>query len=105
MLRQVDEDHSGDIGFEEFLTLVRDQLAMISSEATSFDSMTDQELLETAKEVFLEFDDDGSGQISLDELSNVFKNLGQSPSTEDLERLVELVDKDQSGEIDLQEFV
>lgn len=62
-------------------------------------------MIEAAKAVFAEFDDDGSGSISTVELAEVFKKMGSSPTQEELEQLVKVVDADGSGLIEFDEFL
>lgn len=51
------------------------------------------------------FDKDGDGTIDSDELANVLQVLGMSPTKEELEILLDSVDADRNGVIDLEEFV
>jgi len=46
------------------------------------------------KEAFNIFDRDGSGAISVKELEIALRSLGQTPSAEELNRMVNEVDKD-----------
>eukprot|EP01121_Diplochlamys_sp_Union-15-3_P003849 TRINITY_DN13784_c0_g1_i1.p1 TRINITY_DN13784_c0_g1~~TRINITY_DN13784_c0_g1_i1.p1 ORF type:complete len:166 (-),score=43.51 TRINITY_DN13784_c0_g1_i1:42-539(-) len=60
--------------------------------------------LQVYKEYFSLFDKDGSGVIDKEELRHVFKAVGQSPSTEALQRMIEEVDIDGNGVIAFDEF-
>merc|ERR1719370_2701735 len=51
------------------------------------------------------FDHDGGGDINTNELGRVMKLLGQSPSKEELDEIVQAVDVDGSGSIDFDEFL
>ena len=53
---------------------------------------------------FSVFDTDGSGAISVDELGNVMRSLGQTPTSTELRDLIKEVDVDRSGSIDFEEF-
>ncbi|MBD2211238.1 EF-hand domain-containing protein [Nostoc linckia FACHB-104] len=55
-------------------------------------------------EAFKVFDADGSGNISTNELGQVMRSLGQSPSESDLRDMIKEVDVDLSGSIDFEEF-
>ena len=55
-------------------------------------------------QLFQQFDIDGSGTISLDELSLAVKQAGLHLSREQVMELVQQVDADQSGDLDLAEF-
>jgi calmodulin len=59
----------------------------------------------TAKAVFGEFDQDGSGSISTVELGDVFAKMGLITSEEELQSLVKEIDSDGSGLIEFEEFV
>jgi inhibitor of KinA sporulation pathway (predicted exonuclease) len=50
------------------------------------------------KEAFTLFDKDGSGAISIDELGQVMKSLGQNPSRTELQEMIQEVDDDGSGQ-------
>ena len=47
---------------------------------------------------------DGGGTITIKELGAVFETLGQKPNQEELKMMMDEVDKDKSGAIDLTEF-
>ncbi|WP_449418233.1 EF-hand domain-containing protein [Phormidium nigroviride] len=65
--------------------------------------MTEQEV-EKLWEAFKMFDADGSGAISAEELGQVMRSLGQSPSETELRDMIKEVDVDLSGSIDFEEF-
>lgn len=51
------------------------------------------------------FDKDGDGTITSAELASVMRALGQQPTEEELEMMINSVDTDQNGVIDFDEFV
>ena len=51
------------------------------------------------------FDKDGDGTIDSEELTSVMQVLGMNPTKEELEILLNSVDADHNGVIDLEEFV
>merc|ERR1719174_279536 len=55
--------------------------------------------------VFNKFDQDGSGCISTDEMQRVLTYMGFQPSEEMFYQLVTQADSDESGEIDVSEFL
>eukprot|EP00092_Neocalanus_flemingeri_P064492 GFUD01078271.1.p2 GENE.GFUD01078271.1~~GFUD01078271.1.p2 ORF type:complete len:134 (-),score=58.16 GFUD01078271.1:91-492(-) len=69
--------------------------------------MVDITSLENAefKEAFDEFDKDGSGSISSEELLGVMRAMGQNPTEDELLNLVMEVDVDGNGTIDFPEFL
>ncbi|KAK3578506.1 hypothetical protein CHS0354_007758 [Potamilus streckersoni] len=61
--------------------------------------------IEEYREAFNLFDKDGSGHITTEELGVVMRNLGQSPTQEELEQMVREVDKNGNGTVEFSEFV
>lgn len=57
------------------------------------------------RQLFREFDKDGSGAIDRAELDAVFKELGKTMPQKDIDRIIELADKDKSGTLDYEEFM
>ena len=57
------------------------------------------------KEVFALFDKDGDGTITKNELCTVMQSLGQDPTDQDLDDMINEIDQDGNGEIDFDEFL
>ncbi|KAM5556195.1 calmodulin [Rosa sericea] len=57
------------------------------------------------KEAFSLFDKDGDGSITTKELGTVMRSLGQNPTEEELQDMINQVDADGSGTIECQEFL
>lgn len=57
------------------------------------------------REAFRLFDKDGDGSISTDELSTVMRNLGQFPSSDELDMMIKEIDIDGDGTFSFEEFV
>ena len=72
--------------------------------------LTQKHMLEfVAKQIFEAIDEDGSGRISEDELHTILCSLAEDfgyewPSTTETQEILEIVDIDRSGLIDLDEF-
>ena len=64
-----------------------------------------EEQISHFKEVFDMFDADGGGSISVDELQEIFEQLGQFKTEEEINNMIKEVDEDKSGEIDFEEFL
>lgn len=92
MIREVDEDNSGTVGFPEFLT-------MMASKFSSGD------LEREAEEAFRNlFDRDGDGFVSAPELKYVMATLGEECSDQDIREMMIEADKDRDGKVSLLEF-
>ncbi|BAY23325.1 signal transduction protein [Calothrix sp. NIES-2100] len=88
MIKEVDVDLSGSIDFEEFKTL------MVSASGDR------QSRLKLA---FSVFDEDGSGQITTNELHNIMSLFGLTDA--ELDEMIKEVDHDGDASIDFQEFM
>ena len=60
---------------------------------------------DSAREVFDMFDADGSGTISMRELGYAFQAMGKKVTPDELDKMMKIVDKDHSGEIEYDEFL
>jgi len=57
------------------------------------------------KEAFSMFDIDGDGTITIVELKEVMKSLGQNPTENELKQMIKSVDDNGDNEIDFEEFL
>eukprot|EP00953_Heterococcus_sp_UTEX-ZZ885_P031931 16706-Heterococcus_DN1.PRE.1 len=55
-------------------------------------------------EAFKLFDDDGTGQITLNNMRRVARELGETLTDKELQQMMDVFDKNQDSEIDLDEF-
>lgn len=60
--------------------------------------------VEAMKQAFEMFDADKNGTISVSEIKSVLKKLGKTMSDKEIKNMMANVDKDNSGEIDFDEF-
>lgn len=60
-------------------------------------------MMKDCKEAFDLFDKDGEGSISSKELGTVMRAIGQVPSEDELQEMINQVDVDGSGTIDFNE--
>ena len=89
IMKEVDTDNNGFIDYSEFLKANLDARKVLSSE--------------NLKQAFRMFDRDNSGTISANELKMVLQ--GDMESDENVwQEIIQLVDQNGDGEIDLQEF-
>jgi len=57
------------------------------------------------RRIFSRFDKDGNGMLDRKELQNATKLLGDRFSDEDIDVLMEILDKDHSDTVNLEEFI
>eukprot|EP00930_Biecheleria_cincta_P046286 TRINITY_DN3191_c0_g1_i4.p1 TRINITY_DN3191_c0_g1~~TRINITY_DN3191_c0_g1_i4.p1 ORF type:complete len:652 (-),score=142.16 TRINITY_DN3191_c0_g1_i4:61-2016(-) len=66
--------------------------------------MFKRDQVNTFQEAFEKFDEDGSGEISTEEIAVALRNLGHDPPMDLLQKMVDDVDLDRSGQICFEEF-
>merc|ERR1712072_1487674 len=69
------------------------------------DGRLTQEQLDCFTEAFRMFDQDGSGTISTGEFRDVCLAVGMTPTNDELKAMIQELDTDESGDIDLKEFL
>ena len=114
VFQRFDLDKSGTLDFEEFTEMMVDlkaESAIVEKRKVSYDvhpalasKFTPEELADL-KVHFGMFDVDGGGSISEKEIKQVLLDMGLEPTDEQVEKIIEEVDKDKSGEIEFGEFV
>ena len=62
------------------------------------------ELFEDINKAFEHFDEDGDGSVTAAEIGGVLRELGQTPSDDELRAFVEAYDDNESGALDFDEF-
>jgi len=65
--------------------------------------LTEMQIQEFA-EAFKLFDQDGDGHVTINELRVIFETLGQKPNDDELQSMINEVDKDGNGEMEFPEF-
>uniref|UniRef100_UPI00358E147D troponin C, skeletal muscle-like n=1 Tax=Myxine glutinosa TaxID=7769 RepID=UPI00358E147D len=79
-------------------------MRLTDAQADARSHLTEEQIGEF-KAAFDMFDADRGGDINTSELGNVMTLLGQNPSKEELDAIIEEVDEDGSGTIDFEEFL
>jgi len=92
MINEIDLDHTGTVDLEEFIKMMTMETKPANIE---------QEM----RNAFRVFDKDNSGTISADEIATVMATFGQHLSADELQFMVQEVDKNGDGTIDYEEFV
>ena len=92
----MDSDGGGDISFEEFFDF---------TQKLTFHMASVGDTQELAKDMFKLIDADNSGEITVHEMHAVVSDLlGLDLSVEDVFNVVQDIDEDGNGELDLEEF-
>ena len=101
LMKELDADGSEVLEFKEFLTLME--------KSNRLDVMMKRKLkdqqVEEIKQKFLQFDDDQDGAIDIRELRNVIESLGQTPTEEELQALLDELDSDKTNLLEFPEFL
>jgi len=92
IMKDYDRNNTGKISFADFAEIMGEKVLQRDPE-------------EEMKKAFALFDDDDSGTISLKNLRRVSRELGEVLSEDELNAMIEEFDKDQDGEINLEEFM
>jgi len=95
IIAEVDDDGSGELEFEEFITLAARFMVEEDAEAMQ------QEL----KEAFRLYDKEGNGYITTHTLKEILKELDDKITSEELDMMIEEIDSDGSGTVDFDEFM
>lgn len=92
MIKEVDNDGSGKIDYNEFLVFYSRK-------------MNEPETEEDLIEAFRIFDRDGNGQITREELRHVMTTLGEKLTEEEADEMIRQADINQDGKINIEEFI
>ena len=101
LIKELDADGSQVLEFKEFLNLMAstNRLNMMMKR-----KLTEQQV-DGIKEKFLHFDDDHDGAIDKGELRKVIESLGQTPTDEELQALLDELDSDGTSVLEFPEFL
>merc|ERR1711912_219153 len=91
MIAELDADGSGEIEFEEFLDMMTARIS-------------DKNSREDIERVFKLFDSDRTGEVSLDNMKRVAKELGEDISPQELQEIIQRADLDGDGALTLDDF-
>jgi len=91
-VHEIDPQNEGMVNFEQFMDLMTDRYT---------ERDPDEEILKA----FQLFDTDGSGSISLKNMRNISRELGENLADDELQAMIDEFDRDQDGEINQAEFM
>jgi len=77
---------------------------MVKHGKKKFLDFDDKELIKL-RHYFMELDEDGSGEIGIEELEQPLISLGMCKTREEVEKIFNEVDEDGSGQIEFNEFI
>jgi len=103
MFKKADVNGGGGIDLEEFTAALKtDQWSQVNQMLKPLGALADMDMddIKFAFEKFI----DGDGEISLERLGEVLKELGIGASNEEVQRMFQQADVDGSGGIDFEEF-
>ncbi|XP_059472850.1 troponin C, isoallergen Bla g 6.0101-like [Neocloeon triangulifer] len=92
---EMDSEGTGNLDFESFCVLSARFLVEEDTEKMQ------QEL----REAFRLYDREGNGYITTDTLKEIFRELDNTITEEDLDEMIEEIDSDGSGTVDFEEFM
>lgn len=92
MIKEVDQNNSGTISFNEFTALMSGKMKNVMTE-------------DDVREAFRVFDINGNGFISVEELRHVATNLGETLTEEEVKEMIRVADSDNDGLINYSDFI
>mmetsp|Transcript_9489 Transcript_9489/g.22884 ORF Transcript_9489/g.22884 Transcript_9489/m.22884 type:complete len:101 (+) Transcript_9489:184-486(+) len=91
MIANVDKTGSGNIDFNEFLDLL-------------VTKMSERDSREDVRKAFRQFDVEGKGGITFEDLRRVARELGENMTEEEIREMIQNADVDKSGQVDAEQF-
>ncbi|CAB3228563.1 unnamed protein product [Arctia plantaginis] len=97
IITEVDVNATGELQFSDFCTL--------AAKFLTEEEEDDEAIIKELREAFRLYDREGNGYITTDVLKEIFKELDNSITPEDLDTMIEEIDSDGSGTVDWDEFL
>jgi Ca2+-binding EF-hand superfamily protein len=105
IVREYDVDGSGEIDFEEFVVMMIKLLGKrVRSDLINYREYLTDETIQKYEKSFREADTSGDGRLGREEVEKMVKRLGVQLSKQQLDEIFREVDKDNSGEIEFDEY-
>nr|QGQ62245.1 Troponin C [Demodex brevis] len=95
LIVEIDADGSGQLEFDEFLTLTARFLVEEDAEA----------MQEELREAFRLYDKEGNGYIKTSDLREILRALDDKLTADELDEMIAEIDTDGSGTVDFDEFM
>nr|QGQ62242.1 Troponin C [Demodex folliculorum] len=95
LIIEIDADGSGQLEFDEFLTLTARFLVGEDAEA----------MQEELREAFRLYDKEGNGYIKTSDLREILRALDDKLTADELDEMIAEIDTDGSGTVDFDEFM
>ena len=95
LIDEIDADGSGQLEFDEFLTLVARFMVEEDAEA----------MQEELREAFRLYDKEGNGYIKTSDLREILRALDDKLNNDELDEMIAEIDTDGSGTVDFEEFM
>nr|UKO95428.1 troponin c [Demodex canis] len=95
LIIEIDADGSGQLEFDEFLTLTARFLVEEDAEAVQ----------EELREAFRLYDKEGNGYIKTSDLREILRALDDKLTADELDEMIAEIDTDGSGTVDFDEFM
>lgn len=98
-MAEIDTSGQGTVDFGEFAKMMTGQVGTGESKREILKQFSD------LRKLFHFFDEDGSGEISTEELGGIVEGLGKHPTQKELDELIKVVDYTNDGDVGFDEFV
>ncbi|KAJ8725805.1 hypothetical protein PYW08_003988 [Mythimna loreyi] len=96
IISEVDIKGTGELQFQDFCSLAARFLQ---------EEEDDETMVQELREAFRLYDKEGNGYITTDVLKEIFRELDNTISPEDLDTMIDEIDADGSGTVDFDEFL
>ncbi|XP_041977799.1 troponin C, isoallergen Bla g 6.0101-like [Aricia agestis] len=96
LIAEYDKDGTGMLEFKDFCSLASRFMT---------EEMDEEALIAELREAFRLYDKEGNGYITTDVLAEIFKELDNTLTAEEIDNMITEIDSDGSGTVDFDEFL
>jgi len=105
VIKEFDEDQSGEIEFDEFVVMMIKLLnRRVRADCIDYREYLTEPAIDKYDKMYRKYDEGGDGSIGRPELELMFKDFGLELNPKQMDDIITEVDKDGSGEIEFDEF-